>query len=73
MAEMKKENRGGARKGAGRPKGRKNTHQRGLLTRVMLRINPADHAAMIAAAKKINISTAAAYRRAVKEFLKAQT
>ena len=65
--------RGGPRAGSGRPKGRKNTNQRNLLTRVMLRINPVDHAAMIAVSKKINMSTAAAYRRAVREFLKTQT
>ena len=65
--------RGGPRAGSGRPKGRKNSRQNDLLTRVMLRINPGDHAAMIAVSRKINMSTAAAYRQAVKDFLKSHT
>lgn len=65
--------RGGPRAGSGRPKGRKNSRQNDLLTRVLLRINPDDHAAMIAFSQKINMSTAAAYRQAVKDFLKSHT
>lgn len=65
--------RGGPRAGSGRPKGRKNSRQNDLLTRVMLRINPDDHAAMIAVSQKINMSTAAAYRQAVKDFLQNHT
>ncbi len=65
--------RGGPRAGSGRPKGRKNSRQNDLLTRVLLRINPDDHAAMIAVSQKRNMSTAAAYRQAVKDFLKNHT
>lgn len=65
--------RGGPRAGSGRPKGRKNSRQNDLLTRVLLRINPNDHAAMITVSQKRNMSTAAAYRQAVKDFLKNHT
>lgn len=57
----------GPHKGAGRPKGSKKNNTYSL--RVMIRMRPDEHAAMQSVAKSMLITTPAAYRRAVKDFI----